>query len=134
MNRQRQKLLMLIISWALFLLLMLIATFTAQAVNASDASLTRFTPLGDYQIYGYVPTCEHCTGGTDGIGANNTPVSIGRDVAMYGLPFGTKLYVAGLGEFVVNDRGVGPGVVDVAVESHEAAYKITRLSLVWVVS
>ena len=68
------------------------------------------TKLGEYTITAYCP-CETCCG----IWAKNRPNGIvygaagielqeGYSVAAPGLPFGTILYIEGLGEYVVEDR------------------------------
>jgi len=68
------------------------------------------TKLGEYTITAYCP-CEICCG----IWAKNRPNGIvygaagielqeGYSVAAPGLPFGTILYIEGLGEYVVEDR------------------------------
>jgi hypothetical protein len=44
---------------------------------------------------------------------------------MAGVSFGTKIYIEGLGTFTVEDRGVGPGVIDVTCATHEDCYAIT---------
>ena len=62
------------------------------------------TYLGSYQIYGY-DTCERCCLKTDGITASGTTATVGRTVAVNGIPFGTRLYIEGIGERIVEDRG-----------------------------
>ena len=49
----------------------------------------------------------------------------GRTVAMKDIDFGTKIYIEGLGEYIVEDRGVGSGVVDVACYTTKECYSIT---------
>ena len=48
--------------------------------------------------------CEKCCGKSDGITASGKKVEYGF-VALNWLPFGTKVNIKGLGEFVVMDRG-----------------------------
>lgn len=81
--------------------------------------------LGDYWITGYVPTCAHCCGKTNGVTASGEVATVGKSVAMYGQPFGTEILIDGLGSYQVHDRGVGPGKVDVTAETHEDCYAIT---------
>lgn len=60
--------------------------------------------------------------------ASGLPATAWKTVAMYDIPFGTRIYIDGLGEFVVEDRGVGAGKVDICVGydgDHADAYKIT---------
>ena len=104
--------------------------------NVGDAPLymTQYIRLGEYQIYGYDPHCAHCCGKTDGITASGVEAIIGRTVAMSkDIPFGTEVYIVGLGHYVVEDRGVGPGIVDVACENHAACYAITGRYVVYIV-
>ena len=94
------------------------------------------THLGTLQIYGYDPWCSHCVGKQtpNAVTASGAIAETGRTVAMHkSIPFGTEIYIEGLGYYVVEDRGVSEGVVDVAVESHSAAYAITSKRDVWIV-
>lgn len=83
--------------------------------------------LGEYKITGYVPTCAHCCGKTNGIGASGAQIQPGYSVAApKGLAFGTKLYIQGYGYYVVQDRGgFGNNVIDVACSSHHSCNSIT---------
>lgn len=90
--------------------------------------------LGEYRITAYCP-CEICCG----IWAKNRPGGIvygaagielqeGYSVAAPGLPFGTILYIEGLGEYVVEDRPASwvaekydDKIVDIYFNSHEDA-------------
>lgn len=80
--------------------------------------------IGRYYVTGYNPWCSHCCGGK-GLTTSGRQAVVGRTVAMAGMPFGTRLYIEGLGSYVVEDRGVGPGVIDVACSSDSACYAIT---------
>lgn len=84
----------------------------------------KYKYAGRYQITGY-DACEVCCGKTDAITASGVKATAGRTVAMRDLPFGTKIYIDGLGEYVVEDRGVRSGVVDVFCNSHKECYEIT---------
>lgn len=90
------------------------------------------TYIGTYKITGYDPHCVHCCGKSDGVTASGAQAVAGYTVAMYGLDFGTLVYIDGLGTFEVMDKGVGPGVIDVACESHAACYPITGNYDVWI--
>ena len=88
--------------------------------------------LGRFKITGYTPTCTHCCGKSDGIGASGREIVIGESVAMnqtdmqnFGLEYGDKIYIEGIGERVIVDTGCGQGVVDVACDSHESCNAIT---------
>lgn len=91
------------------------------------------TYLGEYQITGYDPYCAHCCGKkvADGITASGEPAEVGKTIAMKGIPFGTRILIDGLGEYIVQDRGVGEGVIDVACNGHEACYAATGRYEVW---
>ena len=69
------------------------------------------------RIYHYC-ACSYCTPGT-GITASGKKIAVGM-VAMHGVPFGTVVEINSV-QYVVEDRGVGPGKVDVYVESHAEA-------------
>ena len=82
------------------------------------------THLGNYYVTGYC-TGSCCNGSNANKTASGAPLSAWETVAMNGIDFGTRIYIDGLGEFVVQDRGVGHGQVDLCVNSHDEAYSIT---------
>ena len=88
------------------------------------------TYLGYYYITGY-DGCKDCS--PNGITASQTRPVVGRTVAIAGLPFGTHIYIEGIGYRTVEDRGVGAGVVDVFVGSHSEAYALTSHRKVYIV-
>ncbi|MDD5017182.1 MAG: hypothetical protein PHO15_03670 [Eubacteriales bacterium] len=93
--------------------------------------------IGIHQIYGYVPTdpfqCGKQPGSANiGIGASGERIIPGRDVAMKGLSFGTRIFIIGIGERIVNDRGVPKGVVDVACKTNAECYATTSRRAVYV--
>lgn len=73
--------------------------------------------LGTFKITGYDPWCRHCCGKVEAV--------VGTTIAMKDLEYGTRVYIEGLGEYIVQDRGVGTGVIDVACSSHADCYAIT---------
>ncbi len=82
--------------------------------------------LGNYKITGYRMFAASENGGrSDGVTASGVVGEPGRTVAMKDLAFGTRIYIDGLGEYVVEDRGVGSGVVDVACYTTDECYLIT---------
>lgn len=91
------------------------------------------TYLGTYSVTGYDPLCAHCCGKTDGITASGEKSVCGVTAAMKDIPFGTRIYIDGMGEYVVQDRGVGEGVIDVACDGHEACYAVTGYREVWII-
>ena len=85
------------------------------------------TYLGSYYITGY-DICEKCCGKTDGITASGAVATVGRTVAApKDIPFGTTLYIEGIGERVVEDRGgaIKGNHLDVLCEDHPACYAVT---------
>lgn len=94
--------------------------------------IPKFRELGRFYITGYTPTCTHCCGKSNGIGASGRKVVVGETVAMnrtdmknFGLEYGDKIYIEGIGERVIVDTGCGQGVVDVACDSHQSCNDIT---------
>lgn len=74
--------------------------------------------LGTYRCTGYVATGNACASGV-------MPES-GVTVASNSLPMGTRVYIEGIGERVVQDTGgMGNGVIDVFVDSTSEAYALT---------
>lgn len=92
------------------------------------------TLLGTYKVVGYDPYCPHCCPRADGITASGVKAAIGRTCAMEGFPFGTRIYIDGLGEFVVEDRGVKGNMIDIACEDHAACYAITGTYEVYLIN
>lgn len=94
--------------------------------------ILKLRELDRFKITGYTPTCKHCCGKTDCIGASGRKIVVGESVAMnrtdmksYGLEYGDKIYIEGIGERVIVDTGCDQGVVDVACDSHESCRAIT---------
>lgn len=90
--------------------------------------------IGKLQIYGYNPHSAAQTGksAADGITASGEKAVPGETCAMSrDVPFGTMVYVEGLGVYRVNDRGVGRGIVDIAAATDAECYQITRKANVW---
>jgi 3D (Asp-Asp-Asp) domain-containing protein len=75
--------------------------------------------LGTYKLTAYC-ACEKCCGKSDGITASGTKATAGRTVAASGFSFGTELYING-NTYVVEDRGVPSGVIDIYFDSHSEA-------------
>jgi hypothetical protein len=115
-------------------------TTTEEVEETTDIPLTtvkyedipKFRELGRFYITGYTPTCTHCCGKSNCIGASGKKVIVGETVAMnradmrnYGLEYGDKIYIEGIGERVIVDTGCEQGKVDVACDSHESCFAIT---------
>lgn len=94
-----------------------------------------FVYVGRYLITGY-DICERCCGKTDGVTASGTIAAVGRTVAASAeFPFGTHLYIEGIGERIVEDRGgaIGGGRLDVLCHDHAECYEITGWYDVWLI-
>lgn len=94
---------------------------TYESVSPKTETPPQRKYLGQYTIYAYCP-CAKCCGKTNGITASGTIATEGRTVAST-LPFGTKLYIDGIGERIVEDRGggIGTGKIDVFMSDHNSA-------------
>lgn len=80
--------------------------------------------LGAWKITFYCP-CEECCGiGASGITASEVEAVPWHTVATDQFEFGTKLQIEGLGEFVVEDRGVYGEHIDVFVSDHQEALNL----------
>lgn len=97
---------------------------------AEPAPTTQAEPtsnyLGTYKITGYVATGNPCANG-------NYPTA-GYTIASNSLAMGTRVYIEGIGERVVEDRGGMAGnVIDVFVGSVDEAYALTGYYEVYLV-
>jgi 3D (Asp-Asp-Asp) domain-containing protein len=91
----------------IFLLLAAAAVAGGAARVAAVAPGGAWKPMGEYRITGYA-ACVKCCGKSDGITADGTyaPGFRGRLAsAPREIPFGTKLWIAGVGLVEVHDRG-----------------------------
>ena len=77
--------------------------------------------LGDWTISFYCNCWECCKEWSGGPTASGVMPSAWWTAATGDLPFGTILYVDGLGTFEVQDRGTSYGWLDVYVSSHDEA-------------
>lgn len=78
------------------------------------------TYLGAYRVTFYCP-CAQCCGQWAGYNstASGVPPTANHTAACGSdIPFGTTLYVDGLGYYVCEDRGVGSGCIDIFVNDH----------------
>ena len=79
--------------------------------------------LGEYRVTGYCAACNSPRNSYQT--ASGKRATVGHTVAMKGLPFGTRVYIEGIGERVVEDRGVGDSKVDVFCANCADERKIT---------
>lgn len=73
--------------------------------------------------------CRKCCGKTDGITASGVKAVEGVTVAMdKSVPFGTKVYIKGVGERIVQDRGgaIKGNKIDIFFDNHSDALKFGR--------
>ena len=73
----------------------------------ADRAYGYWQALGTYRVTGY-SACVRCCGKSDGITADGTyaPAAKGRIVAApREIPFGTRMWIEGVGAVVVHDRG-----------------------------
>jgi 3D (Asp-Asp-Asp) domain-containing protein len=80
--------------------------------------------LGVFELTAYC-SCSKCCGKSDGITASGTKATANRTVAAKDFPFGTKLYING-NTYIVEDRGVGSGVIDIYFDRHSEALEFGR--------
>ena len=63
--------------------------------------------LGEWRVTGYC-ACRKCCGKSDGVTADGTRAKAAREIilsAPKGIPFGARVWIDGVGEAVVHDRG-----------------------------
>lgn len=76
--------------------------------------------LGAYRITFY-DNCPACCGQWAYMGITNSgaPCQASHTIACgYDIPFGTVIYIEGLGTYVCEDRGVPSGCIDIYVNNH----------------
>ena len=82
-----------------------------------------WVPLGDYKLTFYC-NCRRCCGKwAGGPTASGTMPAEGRTVACGSLPLGTRILIAGQGEYIVEDRGVRGKHIDIYMNSHSACLR-----------
>lgn len=96
----------------------------------------RVAYIGKYKIT-YYCACKQCCGNDSGITASGVKAQEGITVAAdTSLPFGTKIYIKGIGWRTVQDRGgsVKGNILDIYISSHNQPmpYNVQNLD-VWVV-
>lgn len=85
----------------------------------------KLTYVGEFRLTGYCP-CYKCCGKTDGITKSGVKAVEGITVAadVRKLPIGTKIYVEGLGERIVQDIGgaIKGNKLDIFYDTHGECY------------
>lgn len=99
--------------------------------NTNNIDTSKYRYLGQFDITGYTPGCEHCCGNIKGITASGVEAIPGYTVAAdKSIPFGTTLFIEGYGFYVVEDRGAfDSGIIDIAASSHEECYTLTDTNI-----
>ena len=99
----------------------------------STTSTGSLVYIGTYRITGY-DVCYSCCGKVDGITASGTRATPGRTIAMKGYPYGTKVYIEGVGYRTVEDTGgFKRNTIDVLCNNHSECYAITGYKKVYLV-
>ena len=81
--------------------------------------------LGNMRITGYV-----ATGNATASGEMPYVGGVALSTA-YGIPYGTRIYIDGFGEYIVNDTGCAYGVVDVFCNTIDECYALTSYADVY---
>ena len=98
-------------------------------VNLSETVPTS-TPLTGDWIWANASAycaCVKCCGKTNGITASGTKATAGRTIAApKNYAFGTKIEIAGMGTYVVEDRGgaITGNKIDIYFDSHRKHYNL----------
>lgn len=97
--------------------------------GAKNTEIETVQPIiEEYVITAYCP-CVQCCGKSDGITASGEKAIEGITVAMdKSMPFGTKIYIDGVGERIVQDRGgaIKGNRIDLYFDSHQEALNFGR--------
>lgn len=94
-------------------------------IEAAWPKAPTMTPIGEMYITGY-DICYQCCGKVDGITASGVTAAVGRTIATgYQFPFGTQIYIDGLGTYTVEDRGPAGNIIDVLCNNHSECHAIT---------
>ena len=112
-----------------------IQVYTEPTKEPETQELTSQEYIGEYTVFAYCP-CVKCCGKTNKVTASGTIATEGRTVAC-NLPFGTKIYIDGIGERIVEDIGGGikDGMIDLFCNDHETALKFgVRKLKVWIIN
>lgn len=108
-------------------------------LGLSPLARAEWKPLGTWTIRGYCP-CVRCCGKRDGRTADGTyaPGATERVLAApREMPFGSRIWIEGVGEGIVHDRGgaVKGQRLEIFFKTHEAALRWgaeQRRVLLWV--
>lgn len=89
-----------------------------------------YRPQSESYVVTAYCACAKCCGKTDGITASGARATEGVTVAADTkvLPFGTRIYIEGVGERVVQDRGgaIRGNRIDLYFDNHQSALNFGR--------
>ena len=92
-------------------------------IQQAETDEGHWVPLGSYKLT-WCCNCRKCCGKwAGGPTASGTMPAEGRTVACGSLPLGTRILIAGQGEYVVEDRGVTGRHIDIFMASHSACLR-----------
>ena len=114
----------------------LVLTMALLLIMATAVMAEEWNFLGTYKITGY-DICYRCCGKVDGITASGVKAIVGRTIAApSNFPFGTVLFIEGIGYRTVEDRGgsIKGKRLDVLCSNHNECYAITKNRKVWVIT
>lgn len=108
---------------------------TSSPTNNTNTNITTgsLVYIGTYRTTGY-DICYSCCGKVDGITASGTKATPGRTIAMKGYPYGTRVYIEGVGYRTVEDTGgFSYNSIDILCNNHTECYAITGYRKVYLV-
>ena len=96
----------------------------------SDGATDNLIYQGEFLVTFY-DDCEACCVRAGATTASGVYPTAGHTIAVDGYEFGTVLYIEGFGYYVVEDRGVPYGMIDIYVNDHSEipSYGITTASV-----
>ena len=97
--------------------------------GAKNTEVKTVQPIVEEYVITAYCHCVKCCGKSDGITASGEKAVEGITVAMdKSMPFGTKIYIDGVGERIVQDRGgaIKGNRIDLYFDSHQEALNFGR--------
>lgn len=98
---------------------------TELSAKLEELKRPKLTYVGEFRLTGYCP-CYKCCGKTDGITKSGVKAVEGITIAadIRKIPMGTKVYIEGLGERIVQDIGgaIKGNKIDVFFDTHSECY------------
>ena len=97
--------------------------------GAEDTEIRTVQPIVEEYVVTAYCSCVKCCGKSNGITASGEKAVEGVTVAMNkSIPFGTKIYIDGVGERIVQDRGgaIKGNRIDLYFDTHQEALNFGR--------